>query len=374
VCKDQTTLIKCPGGKTGKSYVIPSSVTSIYTNAFDGCTTFNSVTIPASVTSIGKNAFRNCTGVTDVYCYADPTKLTWGDGSTFNSDTPKTQCHVFFSDVWSGIEDVNVDFVGDLGTGDCPVELTEAEGVDLLTSLAAQTTRTDLPASLNVTFSRTFDANTNGDGKASTVCLPYAVNKPAASVGTFYTFGGVTESGGEYTVTMNEMADAMTTAGAPYLFKPAGGSAVPFDGSIPIATSYTAGSEPDTDGWEFRGTYKELTWASGQTQLYGFAAADFTKSDGTTIAAEEVGTFRRFDWGICDAFRCYLWAPNPSAVRGATQSGNSLPESMRVILVAADGTPTDIGTMDTKTGEVTFDGDAPGVRHLPPQGCKKHLA
>jgi hypothetical protein len=246
--------------------------------------------------------------------------------------------------------------VGDLGTSTCPVELTETDGVDLLTSLAAQTTRTDVPEDLNVTFSRTFDTSTNGTGKASTVCLPYAVAKPAASVGTFYTFGGVSESGGVYTVTMNEMEGTSTTAGTPYLFKPAGDDAVPFDGTIAIAATYEEGKKPDTNGWEFRGTFKKLTWESGQTRLYGFAAADYEKADGTPL--NDVGAFRRFDWGYCDAFRCYLWAPASTPARGVNEAGNALPESMRVILVAADGTTTDIGTMDLRTGDVTFDGDA----------------
>ena len=326
------------------------------------------VTIASGVTSIGKDAFKDCTDVTNVYCYADPESLTWNENGCddFNYDDSnpytKTKCHVFDESAWTTKfgSTVNVTFVGGLGSSTCPVVLTEADGVDLLTSLAAQkNSRTDIPDNLNVTFSRTFDAGTYGSGKASTVCLPYAVT-PDASVGTFYTFGGVSESGGVYTVTMNEMADATTTAGTPYLFKPAvssGSSTVPFNGNIPIATTYEEGKKPDTNGWEFRGTFEKLTWPSGQTQLYGFAAADY-KENGTTIDADEVGSFRRYDWGYCDAFRCYLWAPDPSTARGATRSGNALPESMRVILVATDGTTTDIGTMDTKTGDVSFDGDA----------------
>ncbi|MDR0688024.1 MAG: leucine-rich repeat protein, partial [Prevotellaceae bacterium] len=63
--KNQTTLIACPGGKTG-SYDIPSSVTSIGIGAFYGCSGLTSVTIPSSVTSIGYYAFRGCSGLTSV--------------------------------------------------------------------------------------------------------------------------------------------------------------------------------------------------------------------------------------------------------------------------------------------------------------------
>ena len=339
---------------------LPSTLTTIGTYAFAFGSALTSVTIPASVTSIGENAFYQCGNMTDVYCYADPTKLTWTDESSddFKSGDEKTNCHVFNASTWSDFAHVNVSFVGDLGSSTCPVVLSEGDGVDMLTSLAG---RTDITTGteVNVTFSRTFDTNTAGTGKASTVCLPYAVTTPDASVGTFYTFGGVTESGGVYTVTMNAVAaGTTTTAGTPYLFKPAGGSAVPFSGQIAIADTYSEGTPPSTDGWEFRGTFEKITWprGSGQTRLYGFAAADF-ESNGTQIGADEVGKFRRFDWGICDAFRCYLLAPDPSSARGVSKSG-SLPETLRVVLVGANGQTTAIGTLDARTGDVTFDSDA----------------
>ena len=44
--------------------VIPNSVTSIKSSAFDGCSSLTSVVIPNSVTSIGNYAFHNCTGLT----------------------------------------------------------------------------------------------------------------------------------------------------------------------------------------------------------------------------------------------------------------------------------------------------------------------
>ena len=43
-----------------KSYVIPSSVTSIGDCAFYGCDSLSEIVIPSSVTSIGKGAFYNC--------------------------------------------------------------------------------------------------------------------------------------------------------------------------------------------------------------------------------------------------------------------------------------------------------------------------
>ena len=48
------------------SIEIPNSVTSIGVNAFSGCSGLTSVTIPNSVTSIGVNAFHGCNGLTSV--------------------------------------------------------------------------------------------------------------------------------------------------------------------------------------------------------------------------------------------------------------------------------------------------------------------
>jgi uncharacterized repeat protein (TIGR02543 family) len=58
--KNKTTLISFPQGKTGSSFIIPNSVTSIGNGAFLSCFGLTSVTIPNSVTSIGSSAFYDC--------------------------------------------------------------------------------------------------------------------------------------------------------------------------------------------------------------------------------------------------------------------------------------------------------------------------
>jgi hypothetical protein len=63
--KDKTTLVTCPGGKTG-GYVIPNSVTTIGYGAFAVCEGLTSVIIGNSVTTIGNTAFIQCTGLTTV--------------------------------------------------------------------------------------------------------------------------------------------------------------------------------------------------------------------------------------------------------------------------------------------------------------------
>jgi len=64
--KNQTMLIRCPGGKVG-SYAIPDSVISIEHAAFSSCTSLTSVTIPDSVTKIGDDAFFGCSSLRAIY-------------------------------------------------------------------------------------------------------------------------------------------------------------------------------------------------------------------------------------------------------------------------------------------------------------------
>ncbi|MBQ8967610.1 leucine-rich repeat domain-containing protein [Ruminococcus sp.] len=83
------------GCESLETVTIPDSVTGIGEGAFAFCAGLTSIEIPDSVESIGANAFYDCTNITDVYCDADPEKLTWDDGECddFKLDG-STVCHV----------------------------------------------------------------------------------------------------------------------------------------------------------------------------------------------------------------------------------------------------------------------------------------
>lgn len=64
--KLETTLICYPARKLDTSFIIPDSVSNIYSKAFFDCTDLTNVTIPNSVSSIGDWAFSNCTNLLSV--------------------------------------------------------------------------------------------------------------------------------------------------------------------------------------------------------------------------------------------------------------------------------------------------------------------
>ena len=64
--KDGTTLVAYPSGNARTAYTTPSSVTSIYGEAFRFASRLTSVTFGSGVTTIGDNAFRGASRLTSV--------------------------------------------------------------------------------------------------------------------------------------------------------------------------------------------------------------------------------------------------------------------------------------------------------------------
>lgn len=88
--KSNTLILGC------KNTFIPSSVTSISSSAFSGCSGLTSMTIPNSVTSIEEYAFYNCSGLTSV---------TIGNNVTSIGSSAFRYCSGL-TDFYSNVEDV----------------------------------------------------------------------------------------------------------------------------------------------------------------------------------------------------------------------------------------------------------------------------
>ena len=158
------------------------------------------------------------------------------------------------------------------------------------------------------------------------------------------------------------------TANTPYLFMPSDATM-----TFPNISSMTGGVVtllPTTDvkyggattnfDWNFYGSYQRKTWTSSDSDTdYGFAA-----TNGTAVHSEEVvaGQFVRFTTGaFIKPMRCYLSyvgtessAPARSMTR--TVTAEEIPQTITVRLVSRSGEVTAIGTLNTKTGELSFDG------------------
>lgn len=199
----------------------------------------------------------------------------------------------------------------------------------------------NVPSSLSgkVVFRRVFTG-----GKASTICLPFAYT-PNGSEGKFYTFDGIKKNGTTYEATMTVVTSTSLNPNMPYLFVPAGNNTIKpvlFHGTAAYdATKLTDTKTP----WTFIGTYSPLEYSTNpfSDPVYGFAA----KAKGDVIAGEFV---MAAEGASIPAMRCFLKYGLQSGTRGETEE---LPGRITVKLV---GDPTSIGTLNTQTGEVTFDG------------------
>ncbi len=209
-------------------------------------------------------------------------------------------------------------------------------------------------AGKTVQFSRTFSS-----GVCSTICLPFG-QTPASSLGAFYEFSGVSRATSPWTVTMTQKTTL--EAGKPYLFAPATDDNINFTGTMSASPSATPGTTSATDAttggmWTFRGTYETKEWTTDPGNIYGYSSGQAYGSSGDNRAA---GEFIRVKTGGIRPFRAYLEYTPPTSARTVTRSGESdgdaLPETMTVRLIGLDGQTTGFGTINTRTGEITFDG------------------
>ena len=196
----------------------------------------------------------------------------------------------------------------------------------------------------NVSYTRSFTS-----GTASTICLPFAYEKKAAD-GSFYAFSGIEKVGGEYVATMTEPGATTLEANTPYLYLPNATGGVDFSGTYTIPATLTP-EETTVGDWTFKGTYTTIEWETAPTGTYGFA--------GQTAGGVSQGQFVKVGAYVrIKPMRCYLENASFAGARGTNRAAEQLPETIQVRLVSASGEVTGIGTISTKTGEVTMDKDA----------------
>jgi hypothetical protein len=222
----------------------------------------------------------------------------------------------------------------------------------------------------SVTYNRPFNTT-----QAATVILPFNYICNGNEGGKFYGFQKVEydEDAHKWVCTMEEPSTGSLTANTPYLFMPDDATTMTFPNIVNM-TGGVVTLQPTTanDGlyggattdaaWNFHGTYKGKSWTVASND-YGFAAQSGTEAGGA--ATVEAGQFVRFTTNaFIKPMRCYLsyvGTEAPAPARGLTRSAaatDDLPQSITVRLVSRSGETTAIGTLDTKTGELSFDSEA----------------
>ena len=226
----------------------------------------------------------------------------------------------------------------------------------------------------SVTYNRPFNT-----AQAATVILPFSYICNGNEGGKFYGFKEVVydENLHKWVCTMVEPGEegsnnvTTLTANTPYLFMPSDAATMTFpnivnmtDGVVTLQTTTANdglyGGATTNAAWNFYGTYKGKSWTVASND-YGFAA-----QGGTAVHGEEVvaGQFVRFTTGaFIKPMRCYLsyvGTEAPAPARGLTRAAatDDLPATITVRLVSRNGETTAIGTLDTKTGELSFDSEA----------------
>jgi uncharacterized protein YjdB len=126
--KTKTMIHSYPRGKTGSTYNIPNSVTTIGNSAFSGCNSLTSITIPNSVTTIGNSAFSSCNSLTSItipnsvttigdwaFSFCNLTSITIPNSVTTIGDYAFYHC----SSLTSTTIGNSVTTIGDWAFGDC---------------------------------------------------------------------------------------------------------------------------------------------------------------------------------------------------------------------------------------------------------------
>ena len=245
------------------------------------------------------------------------------------------------------------------------------------------------------------------NGKPVTVMMPFNFTKSAFKksgssdglTGHFYEFKGIhlDPQTSKWTAEMGEPDNPETTtmtANTPYLYVPDDEPEYWYidNGGVGV-NIFTQGNEGGNkvtpyDGsnesfrwnkWDFIGTYQPRYWYDGSDsehpaenigelgKVYGFAGAtkEVQGIYNNTITVEAGEFVRAKNGAKIRPTSCYLmwtgYEPDYAPARGLTRGAaadEEMPQRITVKLVSASGETTAIGTLDTTTGEVSFNSEA----------------
>lgn len=312
-----------------------------YDSMFDGCTSLTTApALPATTleTRCYNNMFKGCTKLNSVTCLA--TNISASNATTG----------------WlSGVSDAGTftkaaGMTGWTSDGNGIPDGWTKNNIATLTDGSSIADQLKCPGeSCTLTYTRAFTAD-----KPSTVCLPFAYAPKTGE--TFYTFSGITKEGDKYVATMTEHTGATLAANTPYLYKSAATGDTDFSGTYTMPATISAGETASGD-WKFVGTYETQEWTTAPTGIYGFSAqatggisqGEFVKV-GAYVKVKPMRAYLKYKDGGED------YAGARSMDRAA--SSETLPETISVRLIDAEGNVTGIGTLETRTGEVRFDPEA----------------
>lgn len=202
------------------------------------------------------------------------------------------------------------------------VRLTETDGVIKLISR-------HLNDKAWVSLVRSFEQD-----KASTVCVPFAMTDVQG--GTLYEFAGVDYDKTDGWVARLQLvspADSATKVNRPYIFIPSATGNVTFSGLITSVPADLEGGWNTVGDWSLIGSYSAKSYGTEpfNGNVYSATGGEFVKAG----ADDSVKPFY--------AFLKY------------TGVNTTVPERIKVTLKTSEGTETAVGTVNTKTGEITID-------------------
>lgn len=261
---------------------------TIGNKAFYGCPSLKSINIPHTVTSIGADAFLNCESMSDVYCLADPTALTWAeDGDDFLDDMA-TKCHVVNAAAWSGFGNVNVTFVGDLEH----VTLTDGVEYNRMSTLNGE--ELEHPS---VTFLKTLGEDRVGKYQAWMMPFNYIITEDDLKKFQFYKINmianapapGEGSASGEMWVFLTKLGQGdYLYENMPYVYKPLEAvTNYPFIGGVLWAMSMPTEAvltlQTAEDEYNFYATYENTTATTGKPFYYVNINGGLSYGDKVTV-------------------------------------------------------------------------------------------